>query len=117
MDCLPHFYCDGCVVTIPKGFRVRKYDNSLHYRSHNVLRYYTEDSHTFVFRVMRSTEKVTLRVTESDIVAQNDRLGGYKYMHFDARTPVDKIVCVMLTKRDSLVVLDDSQSVELPPLF
>jgi len=65
--------------------------------------------------MMRSTEKVKLRVTEFDIVAQNDRLGGYKYMHFDARTPIDKIVCEMLTKPDSLVVLDDDpQSVELP---
>lgn len=115
MDCFPRFYCDDCVVTIPKGFRVRKYDNSLNYRSHNVLRYQTTDPNTFVFCVMRSTEKVKLRVTESDIVAQNDRLGGYKYMHFDARTPIDKIVCEMLTKPDSLVVLDDDpQSVELP---
>lgn len=113
MDCLPYFYCDGCVVTIPKGFRVRKYDNSLNYRSHNVLRYHTKHPNTFVFCVMRSTEKVTVRVTESDIVAQNDRQYNYKYMHFDARTPIDKIVCEMLTKRDSLVVLDDNtQSVE-----
>ena len=113
MDCVPNFYCDGSVVTIPKGFRVRKYDNSLNYRSHNVLRYCTKHPYTFVFCMMRSTEKVTVRVTESDIVAQNDRLGNYKYMHFDARTPIDKIVCEMLTKRDSLVVLDDNtQSVE-----
>ena len=56
-----------------------------------------------------------LIVTESDIVAKNERLGGYKYMHFDARTPIDKIVCEMFTKHDSLVVLDDDpQSVELP---
>lgn len=114
MDCFPTFYCDGCAVVIPKWFRVRKYDNSLNYRSHNVLRYNTKHPHTFVFCMMRSTEKVTLRVTESDIVAQNDSLSNYKYMHFDARTPIDKIVCEMLTRRDSLVVLDDDpQSVEL----
>ncbi len=114
MDCLPTFYCDGCDVVIPNGFRVRKYDNSLNYRSHNVIRYNTKYPRTFVFCMMRSTEKVTVRVTEFDIVAQNDRLCNYKYMHFDARTPIDKIVCEMFTKRDSLVVLDDNpQSVDL----
>lgn len=117
VDCLLTFYCDGCVVVIPSRFRVRKYDNSLHYRSHNVLRYHTKHPRTFVFRMMRSTEKVTLRVTESDIVAQNDRLGGYKYMHFDARTPIDKIVCEMFTKRGSLVVLDENPDSIESPLF
>lgn len=115
MACLPIFYCNGSVVTFPKGFRVRKYDNALNYRSHNVLRYATKHARTFVYCMMRSSEKVTVRVTESEIVAMNDRLDGYKYMYFSATTPIDKVVCEMLTKRDSLVVPDDDpECIELP---
>lgn len=115
MDCGSRFYCNGHVVSFPQIFRVRKYNNALGYRTHNVLRYETTDTHTFVYRMMRSTEEVVVRLTESDIVAQNDRLGNYKYMHFDVRTPIDKIVCEMLTKPNSLVVLDDNlESVEQP---
>lgn len=114
MDCMPHFYCDGHTVSFPHIFRVRKYDNLLNYRTHNVIRYETMDAHTFVYRMMRSIDEVVVRVTDSDILAQNNRLGAHKYMHFPSSTPIDKIVCEMLTKRDSLVVLDDNLgSVEL----
>ena len=108
MDCIPHFYCDGHVVSFPNIFRVRKYDNKLSYRTHNVIRYATKNTHTFVYRMMRSAEEVVVCVTDSDIVAQNASLGGYKYMHFPSSTPIDNVVCEMLTKRDSLVVLDDN---------
>ena len=117
MDCMPHFYCDGHVVSFPQIFRVRKYNNSLDYRTHNVLRYETTDTHTFVYRMMRSNEGVVVRVTESDIVAQNDRLDAYKYMHFPAHTPINKVVCEMLTKTNSLVVLDDNPESVEQPLF
>jgi len=117
VDCMPHFYCDGHVVSFPQIFRVRKYNNSLDYRTHNVLRYETTDTHTFVYRMMRSNEGVVVRVTESDIVAQNDRLDAYKYMHFPAHTPINKVVCEMLTKTNSLVVLDDNPESVEQPLF
>lgn len=117
MDCMPHFYCDGHTVSFPRIFRVRKYDNHLNYRIHNVIRYETMDAHTFVYRMMRSIEEVVVRVTDSDILAQNNRLGAYKYMHFLSSTPIDKIVCEMLTKRDSLVVLDDNPGFTEPTLF
>lgn len=106
MDCRSHFYCDGHIVSFPNIFRIRKYNNSLDYRTHNVIRYDTMHTHTFVYRMMRSIEEVVVRVTDSDIVAQNDRLGAYKYMHFPPFTPIENIVCEMLTKPDSLVVLD-----------
>lgn len=115
MDCGSRFYCNDSIVTVPNGFRVRRYDNKLNYRTHNVLRYPTKYRDSFFFCMMRSTEKVWVRITESEIVAMNDRLGNPKYMHFPLTTPIEKIVCEMLTKRDSLVVLDDDpQSVELP---
>lgn len=117
MDCMPHFYCDGHVVSFPQKFRVRKYNNYLDYRTHNVLRYETTDTHTFVYRMMRSTEEVVVRVTDSDIIAQNDRLGAFKYTHFPSHTPIDKIVCEMLTKPNSLVVLDDNPESVEQPLF
>lgn len=106
MDCGPHFYCDGHIVSFPNTFRVRKYNNSLDYRTHNVIRYETTHKHKFVYRMMRSNEEVVVRVTDSDIVAQNDRLRAYKYMHFPPSTPIENIVCEMLTKPNSLVVLD-----------
>ena len=117
MDYIPHFYCDGHVVSFPQIFRVRKYNNSLDYRRHNVLRYETSDTHTFVYRMMRSTEEVVVRVTDSDIIAQNDRLGAFKHMHFPSHTPIDKVVCEMLTKPNSLVVLDDNPESVEQPLF
>ena len=106
MACGSHFYCNGDVVSVPKGFRVRRYDNKLNYRTHNVLQYPTKHSDSFFFCMMRSTEKVWVRITESEIVAMNDRLGNSKYMHFPVTTPIENIVCEMLTKPDSLVVLD-----------
>lgn len=113
MDRIIHFYCNGHDVTFPTAFRVRKYSNSLDYRTHNVLRYDTNDPYTHVYRMMRSIEEVVVRVTDSDIVAQNSRLGGFKYMHFPPHTPIDKVVCEMLTKPNSLVVLDDNpESIE-----
>lgn len=106
MDCGPRLYCDGHIVSFPNIFRVRNYNNSLDYRTHNVIRYDTMHTHTFVYRMMRSIEEVTVRVTDSDIVAQNDRLRAYKYMHFPPSIHIESIVCEMLTKPDSLVVLD-----------
>lgn len=114
MDCLPTFYCDGSVVTFPKAFRVRKYDNALNYSVHNVLRYHTKNSRAFVYCMMRSPEKVTVRVSDSDIIAQNDRLSNYKYMHFPVDTPISNIVCEMLTKKHSLVVLEDTNIIDTP---
>lgn len=117
MDCMPHFYCDGHTVSFPRIFRVRKYDNHLNYRTYNVIRYETMDTHTFVYRMMRTVEEVVVRVTHSDILAQNNRLGAYKYMHFPSSTTIDKIVCEMLTKPDSLVVLDDAPDLLEQTLF
>ena len=115
MGCFSTFYCDGHAVTFPKNFRVRCYDNSLSYHTHNVLGYATKHARTFVYRMMRSFESVIVCVTNFDIVAQNDRLGAYKYMHFPATASIDKIVCEMLTKRDSMVVLDENpDTIELP---
>nr|DAR04879.1 MAG TPA: hypothetical protein [Caudoviricetes sp.] len=63
--------------------------------------------------MMRSTEKVWVRITESEIVAMNNRLGNPKHMHFPLTTPIENIVCEMLTRRDALVVIDDNpQSIE-----
>lgn len=117
MDCLPHFYCKGDIVTVPKGFRIRRYDNSLNYRTHDVLRYSTNHRDSFFFCMMRSTEKVWVRITESEIVAMNDCLGNPKYMHFPTTTPIENIVCEMLTERDALVVLDDNPESFEQPLF
>lgn len=107
MDCLPHFYCDGCVVTIPKGFRVRCYDNSLNYKTHNVIRYHTDHSHTFVFCMVKSNAQVKITITNDDVVARVDRPGEHRYSHFSPTTPIESIVCNMLTERGRLIVLDD----------
>jgi len=64
--------------------------------------------------MMRSTEKVTVRVSDSEIIAQNDRLSNYRYMHFSADTPISNIVCEMLTKKDSIVLLEDTGIIDTP---
>lgn len=108
MDRISRLRCNGHTVSFPRIFRVRKYNGSLNYRTHSVIRYETSHPTVYTYQMSRSTERVSVRVTDSDIVAENDRLGAYKYMHFPASTPIANIVCEMLTKSDSLVVLDDS---------
>lgn len=117
MDHIPRFYCNGHAVSLPTAFRVRKYNNSLDYRTHNVLRYDTNDPHTYVYRMMRSIEEVVVRLTTTDIVAQNSRLRDFKYMHFSSDTSIERLVCEMLTKPDSLVVLDNNPDSIEQPLF
>lgn len=109
--------CNGFDVKIPKGFRVRKYNNSLDYHTHNVLFYATKQPNVFVYCMMRSMERVTVRICELEIIAQNDHLRGHKYMHFSVDTPIENIVCEMLTKPDSLIVLDDDPNMIEQTLF
>lgn len=111
------FRSNDCDVIFPKSFVVRKYDNKLNYSVHKVIRYYTINPQTFVYRMMRSTEKVTVRVDSEKIVAMNDRIGQPKCIHFSHETPVDKLVCEMFTKKDSLVVLDKPRDAINPTLF
>lgn len=101
------FRGDGCDVTFPEQFTVRSYNNNLEYTTHRVIRYTTSNIYTFVYCMMRSSEKITVRLGTNDIVATNDRTFNYKCTHFSRDTPVDKLVCEMLTKKGSLVVLED----------
>lgn len=117
MDSRIIFRCNDCDVIFPKSFAVRKYDNKLNYSVHNVIRYYTINPQTFVYCMMRSTEKVIVRVDNEKIVAMNDRIGQPKYIRFSHGTPVDKLVCEMFTKKDSLVVLDRPGDTTNPTLF
>lgn len=104
------FRSDGYDVTLPEQFTVRKYNTKLEYTVHRVIRYTTSNTHTFVYCMTRSSDKVIVRLDSNDIVAINDRTIDYKYTHFPHNTPVDAIVCEMLTNRDSLVVLEDTSS-------
>lgn len=111
------FRGDDCDVTFPEQFTVRKYNTNLEYTIHKVIRYTTSNTHTFVYCMMRSSEKIIVRLTTNDIVASNDRALDFRYTHFSRDTPVDKLVCEMLTKRDSLVVLEDTSHDTTPTLF
>ena len=108
---------DDCDVTFPRGFKVRKYRNDLSHTIHNVVRYPTRNMYTFVYCMMKSSKKVTVRVDSEKIVAMNDSLYDYKYIHFDRSIPVDKLVCQMLTDSESLVVLEDMPTTTEPTLF
>jgi hypothetical protein len=108
---------DDCDVIFPRGFKVRKYRNDLSYTVHNVVRYPTTNMYTFVYCMMKSPKKVTVRVNSEEIVAMNDSLYDYKYIHFERNTPVDKLVCQMLTDSESLVVLEDISNTPEPTLF
>lgn len=108
---------DDCDVIFPRGFKVRKYRNDLSYTVHNVVRYSTMNMHTFVYCMMKSSKKVTVRVAKEEIVAMNDSLHDHKYIHFERNTPVDKLVCQMLTDPESLVILEDAANTEEPALF
>lgn len=113
-----HTICtNGFNVSFPNNFRVRKYNNSLNYSTHNVIRYHTKNPFIYVYAMMRSKETVTVHITSTEIVAQNDRLTFPKYMHFNLDTPIDKIVCQMLTKPNSLVVLDEDSNIDESTLF
>lgn len=108
---------DDCDVTFPKGFKVRKYRNDLSYTVHNVIRYPTRNMYTFVYCMMKSSKKVTVRVDDEAIVAMNDSLHEPKYIHFERSTPVSNLVCQMLTDSESLVVLEDTPNTTEPTLF
>lgn len=108
---------DDCDVTFPRGLKVRKYRNDLSYTVHNVVRYSTTNMCTFVYCMMKTSKKVTVRVNDEEIIAMNNSLYDYKYIHFERSTPVDKLVCQMLTDSESLVVLEDSMNTEEPTLF
>lgn len=111
------FRGNDCDVTFPEQFMVRKYNTNLEYTTHRVIRYTTSNVYTFVYCMMRSSEKITVRLGTNHIVAMNDRTFNSRYVHFSRNTPVDKIVCEMLTKRDSLVVLEDTSNDTPPTLF
>ena len=111
------FRGDGCDVTFPEQFMVRKYNTNLEYTTHRVIRYTTSNAYTFVYCMMRSSDKVIVRLGSNDIVAMNDRTFNSKYVHFSRNTPVDKLVCEMLTKKNSLVVLEDTSHDAHPSLF
>ena len=108
---------DDCDVTFPRRFKVRKYRNDLSYTVHNVVRYPTKNMNTFVYCMMKSSKKVTVRVDNEALVAMNDSLYDYKHIHFERNTPVDKLVCQMLTDPESLVVLEDISNFTEPTLF
>lgn len=111
------FRCNDYDVTLPEQFTVRKYNTKLDYTTHRVIRYNTSNIYTFVYCMMRSSEKVIVRLGSNHIVATNDHMSDYKRIHFSHDTPVDSLVCEMLTKRDSLVVLEDSSHDSPPTLF
>lgn len=108
---------DDCDVIFPIGFKVRKYRNDLSYTVHNVIRYPTRNTHTFVYCMMKSSKKVTVRVDDEAIVAMNDSLYEPKYIHFERSTPVSNLVCQLLTSSESLVVLEDTSNTTEPTLF
>lgn len=110
------FRGNGCDVTFPEQFTVRKYNTELGYTKHKVIRYTTSNTNTFVYCMMRSSENVVVRLGSNDIVAMNHCPPNYRYTHFSRDTPVDALVCEMLTKKNSLVVLEDD-SHNTPPLF
>lgn len=111
------FRGNGFDVVFPKYFTVRKYDNKLNYSHHKIIRYYTSNTHTFVYCMMRSPEKVTVWIDSESIVAMNERLDCPKYNHFSHETPVDKLLCEMFTNKDSLVVVEDTLDIVQPTLF
>ena len=106
-----------CDVVFPKHFTVRKYGNDLNYTLHKVIRYYTSNPQTYVYCMMRSSQKVTMRIDSENIVAMNDRIDNPKYIHFSHSTRVPNIVCEMLTTPKSLVVPESSSNDESPTLF
>ena len=111
------FRGDDYDVTFPEQFTVRKYNTLLEYTTHRVIRYATSNTYTFVYCMMRSPEKVIVRLSSNEIVATNDREFDFWHTRFPRDTPVDKLVCEMLTKRGSLVVLEDTSHDAPPTLF
>lgn len=111
------FRGDDYDVTFPEQFTVRKYNTNLEYTTHRVIRYTTSNTHTFVYCMMRSPEKVIVRLGTNAIVAMNDRSPNSTYIHFSRDTPVDSLVCEMLTRRNSLVTLEESADSMQPYLF
>lgn len=108
---------NDCAVIFPRGFKVRKYRNDLSYTVHNVVRYPTTNMRTFVYCMMKTSKKVTVRVNNEAIVAMNDSLYEPKYIHFERSTPVNNLVCQLLTDSESLVVLEDTPNNTEPTLF
>lgn len=90
----------------PLSFHVRYYDDRLRYKLHNVIPYKTSSPNHLVYKVMRSSDKVNIWLTNDGIVAQLDVDGYRNYDHFPTHAPVTQIVCSMLSKRGRLIVVD-----------
>lgn len=104
-------------VTFPEQFMARKYNNKLEYTTHRVIRYTTSNTYTFVYCMMRSSQKVIVRLDSNHIAAMDDRTTDHKHVHFSHDTPIDALVCEMLTDKDSLVVPDVASNKMEPTLF
>lgn len=91
----------------PHGFHVRYYDSGLFYKVHNVIPYKTSLPNHLVYKVMRSTDKVHVWLTNDGIVAQLDIPGYSKYIQFSPNSSASEIVCAMLAQRGKIVVVDN----------
>lgn len=115
MDSDVCYNCNDFVVRFPKSFHIRVYDNSLRYRTHNVIRYTTKFANVFTYAVMRSQNKVTVWINTNTIVGRYERQGIHRVMSFTPDTHIQNIVCALITdKKRWAVPEDEPQPIEVP---
>lgn len=108
---------DGFVVEFPNTFKVRVYDNSLNYTTHTVIRYATKYANVFVYKVLKTSNRVTVWVDSDTITARKEQNGTHLIIRRTLDTPIPNIVCGALTESHKWVVLDDSPKTVEMTLF
>lgn len=102
--------CNDYVVRFPNSFHIRIYNNSLWYRTHNVLRYSTKFANVFTYSVMRSLYNVTVWTDSDGIVGRYERQGTHRVMRFTPDTHIQNVVCALITDKDRWAVPEDDPS-------
>lgn len=106
MDCGDYFVRDDRVVRFPQHFRVRFYDQGLHYTKHLVVSYPTDCANMRIYCVQKTGEKVTVWVDKDVIVARNESTARNLIVRHTLDTPIMNVVRDALTFRYRLVTLD-----------
>lgn len=117
MACSAYYNCDGLVVEFPHKFMVRIYDNSLNFTTHTVIRYATKFANVFVYKVLKTSNRVTVWTDSNTITARKEQNGTHLIVRHTPDTPIPNIVCGALTEAHKWVVLDDSPNTVEMTLF
>lgn len=114
MDSDVYCNCNDYIVKFLKSFHIRIYDNTLRYRTYNVIRYATKFANMFIYTVMKTRHRVIVWVDTDVIVARYEQQGSHRVLRFTPDTHIENIVCSVITDMKLWAVPEnESRSIEM----